>query len=94
MWKSGKRRRIEVYGLNGARQRSLTAPRGTADQLDAAGRWGVFSTGRTIRALDIRSGRTSVLATAKAIPIGLSIEGRRVAWGEQKRIRAITLPGG
>jgi hypothetical protein len=54
----------------------------------------VFRVGREIYRL---RGRTpQLLARARATPIGLSIEGRRVAWAENVhghgRIRALTLP--
>jgi hypothetical protein len=56
-----------------------------------------FAVGRTIRLWDA-DGDVAVLATAAAKPIGLSIEGRRVAWAEnvtiggtlRGRVRAIT----
>jgi Tol biopolymer transport system component len=90
------RRRIEVRRTGGRRLRTTTVPRDVAPELSMAGRWVVFRTKRTIRVLDLRSGTTSVLAHTRAIIVGLSIEGRRVAWGEvtrgPDRIRAIVLP--
>jgi TolB protein len=57
----------------------------------------VFRTGVAIRVLDAKTLRTSVLAVLDSDPIGLSVSGRRVAWGENLdgggRIRAITLAG-
>ena len=68
----------------------------SADDLSMAGRRIVFRTGRGIWLLDTRTKRTSRLATAAALPVGLSIEGRRVAWAEnlrsRARIRAVFLP--
>ena len=91
----GKTRRIEVHGLDGTLQRSLDLPRGVDDHLAAAGNRVVFRTGRTIRAIDLRTGRRTVLVVARSAPVGLLIEGRRVAWGEEAgRIRALTLPAG
>jgi hypothetical protein len=59
-----------------------------------------FRTKNTICILDTTTGDRSVLATAQGRVVGLSIDGRRVAWGEQRRgqnvmdvIRAATLPG-
>ncbi len=96
--------RIRVYSLAGTLQRSVAVPPSIADELErgdvplaAAGRWVVYHTDKTIRALDLRSGRTSVLTVAKlSSPVGLSLEGRRLAWVEswfkESRIRALTLP--
>lgn len=56
----------------------------------------VFSVGRQIRALDARTGAIRTLADTRARPIGLSIEGRRAAWAENRGrravIRALVLP--
>ena len=49
----------------------------------------VFRVGRTIYA--IRAGRTAVLWHATTTPIGLSIEGKRVAWAASGRIKALNL---
>jgi hypothetical protein len=59
----------------------------------------VFRVGKSIRTVGVRTGSVRQIATAKAIPIGLSIEGKRVAWAEnvkihgvlRGRIRAITV---
>ena len=52
----------------------------------------VYRVGRSIRVL----GRGEV-ARAAAVPVGLSIDGRRIAWAEnvngRGRIQAITLSG-
>jgi Tol biopolymer transport system component len=91
----GRSKRIELRGRGGKLERSVSVPAVTDAELSTAGPWIVFRTGRTIRLLDARNGRTSVLAVAREIPVGLSIEGRRVAWAEQttpSRIRAIFLP--
>ncbi len=42
----------------------------------------VFHVGRSIRAVEIATGRVKTLITAAAPPIGLSIEGGRLAWAE------------
>jgi hypothetical protein len=53
----------------------------------------VFHVGRSIRAVEIATGRVKTLITAAAPPIGLSIEGGRLAWAENlkhgARIRAL-----
>ena len=55
----------------------------------------VFSVGRSIRLLDARTGRVRKIATARAEPVGVSIESNRVVWaerlGERRFIRALWL---
>jgi Tol biopolymer transport system component len=73
-----------------------TVPRSVDPELSMSGRWIVFRSGKTIRILDANTRKASVLTVAKGTVIGLSIDGRRVAWGEQllgrrDRIRAIVL---
>jgi hypothetical protein len=57
----------------------------------------VFHVGRSIRAVEIGTGGVKTLVTAAAPPIGLSIEGGRVAWAENRkhgaRIRAYYVTG-
>lgn len=64
--------------------------------LDAAGMTVVGRSGRRIWTYDIASGSSRQIATAASTPIGLSIEGRTVAWAENVaaggRIRTVTLP--
>ena len=50
----------------------------------------VFRVGKSIYAL--RAGQTALLWRATATPIGLSIEGKRVAWAACGRIKALNLP--
>jgi hypothetical protein len=91
--------RIQVRRTDGYLLRSAAVSKNAAPELGMDGRWVVFRTGRTIRALDTRTNRASVLTVAGGRVVGLSIEGRRVAWGEKRggdrvpdRIRAIVLP--
>jgi Tol biopolymer transport system component len=87
--------RIELYNLNGSFGIGADVP-GSVRSLSAAGRTVVFATGRVIRRLDARTGAVTALATAGGTPVGLTIEGRRVAWAENgrggARIRAFTAP--
>jgi Tol biopolymer transport system component len=89
-----KPRELEIRTLTGSllRQASVAG----AENLSLSGRWALYRTGRTIRALDVQSGRSIVVARAAATPVGLSLDGRRVAWAEQgrrtSRIRAVVLP--
>ncbi|HKS79698.1 MAG TPA: hypothetical protein VJQ07_12615, partial [Gaiellaceae bacterium] len=64
--------------------------------LAAAGNTVVFHIGRFVYRLDARAGSPRLIARTAAPPIGLSVSGRRIAWGEnirgRARIEAITLP--
>ena len=96
---SPRGKRIERYDARTGTLVALTdVPSSTADRLSIAGSTIVYSEGRTISLLDLPGGRTSTLATAAAVPLDLSIEGRRVAWAESlsethARIRSMTLSG-
>ena len=56
----------------------------------------VYSVGRRVYALDVRTFVGRRIALAAGAPVGLSIEGKRVAWAENVRgrgvIRAVFLP--
>jgi Tol biopolymer transport system component len=56
----------------------------------------VFHVGRQIRAFDAQTRAERLILTAAATPVGLSIDGRRLAWVENRRnratIRAVMLP--
>lgn len=92
----GRMRTLELRTRTGTLTKSLRLYPGAADEISLAGRWIVYRTARTIRIVDTRTSRQSVLTVAKGSVIGLSSEGRRVAWGEQRKgadlIRAVTLP--
>ena len=57
----------------------------------------VCTRSKTIRFVDARTKRVSVLARRKLLPIGVTIEGRRVLWAENSRrggrIYSLSLPG-
>jgi hypothetical protein len=65
----------------------------TSPELTVSDKVVVFHIGRSIRAVEIATGRVKALITAAAPPIGLSIEGGRLAWAENlkhgARIRAL-----
>ena len=65
----------------------------TRPELTVSDRLAVFRVGRSIRAVEIATGRVKTLITAAGRPIGLSIEGSRLAWAENlkhgARIRAL-----
>jgi dipeptidyl aminopeptidase/acylaminoacyl peptidase len=89
---------IEIRSASGELLRSVSVPRPWFDELSMSGRWIVFRAGQTVRLLDALTGRAAVLArTRKSSIVGLSIDGRRIAWAEsgyrQSRIRAVLLSG-
>ena len=95
-YKSRTSRRLEIRTLRGSLTRTISVARPDADEIFMSGRWLVFRTGAVIRSVDVRSGGQSVLTRARGNVVGLSIDGRRVAWAEQgartSRIRALVLP--
>jgi hypothetical protein len=68
---------------------SVETPGSTAPELSASSAGIVSRVDRSIRLLQ-RSGAQRELAVAAATPIGLSIEGSRVVWAENVRIRGRT----
>jgi hypothetical protein len=98
----GSQKRIEIRGLHGKLQRSVTVPSTTTPNISMSGRWVVFSSSGTIgdgdriRLLDAQTGSVGSLGFVRNGAAGLSIDGRRVAWAETtfaaSRIRAIALP--
>jgi Tol biopolymer transport system component len=90
---------IEIRTSSGKPLRSVNVPRPWFDQFAMSGRWIVFRAGNTVRGVDAVTGKTGVLARAqKPSIVGLSIDGRRIAWAEstykRSRIRAVVLPVG
>ncbi len=67
----------------------------TSPELSATDRTIVYHVGRSIRAVDVETHNVRTLARAGAEPVGLSLEGQRLAWGENlktaARIRALTV---
>jgi outer membrane protein assembly factor BamB len=90
---------LQVYAVaTGARRWSVRLPKNISPSLSIAQSTIVYGRRREIWVADAASRRTRLVATAAAPTIGLSIEGRRVAWaedvnGKKGRIRAVTLPG-
>ncbi len=74
---------------------SVAVPANTSEELSANTRTIVFHVGQSIRVVDLKTGNVSTVAHAAAAPIGLSIEGTRIAWAEnvagKGRIRALRL---
>jgi len=86
---------VSLYGRDGSLRGSVSVPR-DAEDLSMAGSRAVFRTGTTIWLLDARTRKRVRLTSAKAVPIGLSIDGNRIAWAENaaggSRIHALLLP--
>jgi hypothetical protein len=76
---------------------SLPVPSATSPSLSATDRLIVFRVGRSIRSVDVLTHRARRLARAAANPVGLSVDGDRVAWAENlkgsARIRALYVSG-
>jgi Tol biopolymer transport system component len=86
---------VALYNARDGSAAGIVRVRGNATDLSISGTRVVFRSGRSIWLLDARKKHVSLLATAKAAPVGLSIDNRRVAWAENLRghgrIRALTL---
>jgi|GEM_PF-1543596 len=98
-----------VSGTNAGAQIEFYTPAGVLLRTVAVQHWptdlsttdtrAVFRVGKSIRTVSVATGEITTVATAAATPIGLSIEGKRVAWAEnvkihgvlRGRIRAITV---
>ena len=87
---------VDLYDTQTGTARAKVNVGRAGDGLAVSGFRVLFNTGRFIRMLDARTRKTSVIATAVPNPIGLSVEGRRVAWAENAlggaRIRSVVLP--
>jgi hypothetical protein len=98
----GTSQRVDLYSTaTRSLVRSVRVPPRTASALSLSGRTVVFRSGLTIYALDTSSGRVTAVAHAGRQPLGLTIEGRRVAWAEnypvghresRGRVKTLTLP--
>jgi len=90
-------KRVERYdAVTGALLGATPLSRGVAPDLDIAGEWIVYRTGRAIRLIDAVTGAKQLLFIAPVTPLGLSIESRRVAWAENRsghgRVRSVMAP--
>jgi len=76
---------------------SIPVPRRTSPELSASDQLIVFHVGRSLRTVEVQSHSAHTLAVADGAPIGLSVEGSRVAWAEnvkgRGRIRALFVGG-
>jgi hypothetical protein len=88
---------IDVYDSRLARLRGrFGVPASTSAELATAGDAIVFRVGRSIHVVDVTRRKQRVVAVAASRPVGLGIEGRRIAWaenlGKESLIRSIVLP--
>jgi hypothetical protein len=88
----GKANRFEWNDADtGARLGFVAAPPDTARALSTDGRYVAFVAGRTVRALDLRTGKARVVRRAPTQPIAVSILSGRLVWAEGRRILTATL---
>jgi hypothetical protein len=88
---------IEVYVVPGGELLSSASIGPDAEPvLGIAGRRLVYQVGRDVHLVDADSGSDELLWHAVRSPVGLSIEGRRVAWAQSSErtgsVVAVTLP--
>ncbi len=86
--------RLAWYSAStGAPGGSVDVPPRTAPELAANDQVIVFRVGRSIRDVNVTTQHVRTLVRAASLPIGLSLEGNRVAWAEnvngRGRIRAV-----
>jgi hypothetical protein len=88
--------RVAWYGrATGVAMGSVPVSARTSPQLSATDQTIVYHVGTSIRTIDIATGLAHTLLRAAAEPVGLSLEGRRLAWAENlkssARIRVLYL---
>ncbi|MHB8469664.1 MAG: hypothetical protein ACYDCH_07915 [Gaiellaceae bacterium] len=66
---------------------SVPVPASTSPELSTSDRLIVFHVARSIRVVDVRTRAVKAVAQAASIPIGLSIQGDRIAWAENVKGR-------
>jgi len=81
-------RQIEFRTPAGALLRTTTVPT-KATGLSTTDEQAVFRVGLSIRTVHVAAGGSKTVAAATNTPIGLSIEGTRVAWAENVMIRGV-----
>jgi hypothetical protein len=95
--RSGGQTSIEVRRTSdGSLARRVSVPVSAQPSISISSETVVVHVGRAIQTIDARTGKVSSIALVQGTAIGLSIEGRRVAWAERvkgapDRIRAVTL---
>jgi hypothetical protein len=82
---TGGGRQIEFWTPAGVLQRTVAVPAAATD-ISTTNKRAVFRVGKSIRTVRVAGGGVKKVATAAKVPIGLSIEGTRVAWAENVKI--------
>jgi hypothetical protein len=76
---------------------SVALPANTLPELSASDQEAVFRTGRFVHVLTFATAHSRTVAQTVGTPIGLSLEGSRLAWAEnvkgRGRIRALYVNG-
>jgi hypothetical protein len=74
---------------------SVVVPRRTAPQLVTNNRIAIYRVGRSLHGIVLRTGRSRQLATITGTPVGLTLEGGRLVWAENRggtgRIQMLTV---
>lgn len=96
--RDGPTTRVAWYSpLDGAPLGGVRVPPRTSAHLTASDRLVVYRVGRAVYGIDVATGRVRKLVETAAAPIGLSLEGSRLAWAEnvrgRGRIRALLVAG-
>lgn len=87
---------IEWYdAATGAALGHAKVPPSTGRTLATDGRTAAYAVGSSVRVLDLSSGATTLVAHTAGPPVGLSLDGGRLAWGEGTAehglVRSVTL---
>ena len=90
--------RLAWYDAETGRARgSIPVPKTTSPSLTASDQLIVFRVGLSIRGVSVTTHRSRLIAKATTAPVGLSLEGGRLAWAENlkglSRIRAVYVTG-
>ena len=76
---------------------SVPVPDGSSPEVTPHDRMVVYRVGRSVHSVDLATSRDTMLVKTAATPIGLSLEGNRLAWAENGKgggkIRALYLTG-
>ncbi len=76
---------------------SVPVPEAASPEVSTTDRVAVYRVGRSVHSVDLTTDRDTLLVKTAATPIGLSVEGGRLAWAENVksggRIRALYLSG-
>ena len=74
---------------------SVSVPVATSPELSVSDRLAVYRVGRTVHAVNLTTSRDRTVVKTASEPVGLSLEGTRLAWAENLknggRIRALYL---